>query len=471
MAYAHVSEELARGDAVKIRYLPTIHWVAFGLLLFALAACASGKEAVQSVPRAKPSPGINVSEKNHDLVDPQTKEDVRDVALQLVELDKLGAIAENSEPADKLIAGLRDRRGYKSIIYLAQFLNQEDTPWYRPELARAIRDRATLNLPLTPIKPPAYVTAWPKQVPVLKPDPVLGDKPFWEYWVYSKDFAKRFKGFPTEGAEPQLPKSIHAFVFRVHKENLWKSVSSDYPKQYKCEWDVYANSDIPFPFYESTASAPEYPKGVSPSYRRLEPFDVRDSASIQALTKVRRFAVERSVFIFADKPLDGRYASFGIRQFYRDFVPGLSVVVLAASVSCAAMAPIPDGGIHWLSLFGNRPYHDDAALQTTKALSSGFLQNMKSKFNPGQHPEKDGYFRVPEAFYRAVLPKVTLVKAINACVNYRHAYTLPNKGTPEKWAKLFGACKEIEELGVIYDLVHGSVFYGEPVKALRETGF
>lgn len=54
----------------------------------------------------------------------------------------------------------------------------------------------------TPLPPrPDYVTAWPKQVPVEKPDPVLGDKPYLEIWSYSKEFGKRFKGFPIEGAD------------------------------------------------------------------------------------------------------------------------------------------------------------------------------------------------------------------------------------------------------------------------------
>jgi hypothetical protein len=54
---------------------------------------------------------------------------------------------------------------------------------------------------------PEYVRAWPKQVTVDKPDPILGDKLVWEYWIYSERFAKRFQGFALEDTDKELKDS------------------------------------------------------------------------------------------------------------------------------------------------------------------------------------------------------------------------------------------------------------------------
>ncbi|MDH4321531.1 MAG: hypothetical protein OEV73_08555 [Desulfobulbaceae bacterium] len=70
---------------------------------------------------------------------------------------------------------------------------------------------------------PEYVTAWPRKVAVAKPDPVLGDKPFQEIWAYNKEFAKRFKNLPPEGATEDFSPGAYAMVFRVYKKIIWKS--------------------------------------------------------------------------------------------------------------------------------------------------------------------------------------------------------------------------------------------------------
>jgi len=61
---------------------------------------------------------------------------------------------------------------------------------------------------------PDYVTAWPRQVAVDKPDPVLGNKPFGEHWAYGETFARRFRDFPLEKVDPELKGG--------HKENIWR---------------------------------------------------------------------------------------------------------------------------------------------------------------------------------------------------------------------------------------------------------
>jgi len=74
---------------------------------------------------------------------------------------------------------------------------------------------------------------------------VLGDKPYWEHWVYGESFARRFVGttdgqrFSVEKADPELKGRLHALVLRIYKKNLWDFLNSDYPEQYACEIDVY----------------------------------------------------------------------------------------------------------------------------------------------------------------------------------------------------------------------------------------
>ncbi|MFZ5614627.1 MAG: hypothetical protein ACOY4L_07335 [Pseudomonadota bacterium] len=82
-------------------------------------------------------------------------------------------------------------------------------------------------------------------MPIEQPDPVLGDKPYWEHWVYGESFARRFVGttdgqrFSVEKADPELKGRLHALVLRIYKKNLWDFLNSDYPEQYACEIDVY----------------------------------------------------------------------------------------------------------------------------------------------------------------------------------------------------------------------------------------
>lgn len=336
--------------------------------------------------------------------------------------------------------------------------------WLLPALALCLcvitQASAEVREAARPLPPrPDYVTAWPKQVPVEKPDPVLGDKPFWEIWTYSTEFAKRFKGFPVEGADTDFSPGAQAFVFRVYKEAIFK----DYPEQYRCEYDFYFDSSIRIPLSDKPTWVYKYryPTGVTESYVRLDPVNESDHQTLRA-AKPAPFDVRQRSVILSDGPLDGRFATFGV-AYYPDLAPGLAMARLPAFFNCEALAPKLDTIHFWLSLFGHRPYKE-GSLST--AVHGSHMRGMKGSFDPGSEPIKEGYFRVPEAFYRTVLPKVTLVKVLNDCVRYHHAYTLPNKGSPESWAKLFSACKEIEERGVIYSFPFSNV-----VKGLDELGF
>ena len=294
---------------------------------------------------------------------------------------------------------------------------------------------------------PEYVTAWPKKVEVAKPDPVLGDKPFQEIWAYNKAFAKRFKNLPPEGATEDFSPGAYALVFRVYKKVLWKSFN--YPPQYACEYDLYFDNSIRIPLSDKTKMIIPYPPGVTESHLRLEPVNESDRASLTN-AKAASFRVQLPPAIFADGPLDGRFATFGITNYYPDLAPGMSMVRLTAIFSCRALAPKAEGTHYWISLLGTHPYLEGSG---GRALSGSYMRGMQGSFNPGPAPVKEDYFRMPDAFYQAVLPKVTLAKALNTCIGLRHASTLPNKATAERWAEIFAACEDTEKNGTIYDLV------------------
>lgn len=306
---------------------------------------------------------------------------------------------------------------------------------------------------------PDYVKAWPKQVAVEKPDPVLGDKPFREIWAYSKDFARRFKNLPIEGANADLSVGAYALVFRVYKEVIFDG----HQEQYRCEYDFYFDNSIRIPLSEKPTWVHKYtyPQGVTESYVRLDPVNESDRQVLHA-AKPSPVDVQQLLAIFADGPLDGRFATFGV-AYYPDLAPGLAMVRFPAMVNCTALAPKSDTAHFWLSLFGKHPYKGRPG---GEARIGTYVRGLQGYFSPGPEPLKEGYFRVPEAFYRAVLPKVTLAKALNLCVNQRHAYTLPNMGSPETRAKVFAACKDMEENGSIYEVLGGRISEG-----LSERGF
>lgn len=303
---------------------------------------------------------------------------------------------------------------------------------------------------------PDYVTNWPKQVPVETPDPVLGDKPFWEFWVYSEAFAKRFKGFPVEKVDKELSGRMQAMVLRIYKKNLWEGLNPNYPEQYACEWDVYFNDSFVIPLMQQPRRfvPSKYPPGVSASYGRLEPFDEKERLDILKSKSISANPISPPL-IFADRPLDGRYSAFQLREYHPSLTPGLAVAIMGAQMPCQATAPKDKAGIHWLSLFGNRPYEQDARdSDLWSGMHGSWGGRVKTtNFNPGPNPESKGYFRVPETLNKAALPKVTLVKVLNWCINQRYARdTKPihTKGmSDETWQAFDARCRATERHGVI----------------------
>lgn len=340
---------------------------------------------------------------------------------------------------------------WSSVAVAAEPSKPVEAPVPRAPISEADR----LGLPPTP----DYVTAWPRKVEVAKPDPVLGDKPFQEIWAYNKEFAKRFKNLPPEGVTEDFSPGAYALVFRVYKTVLW---NTNYPPQYVCEYDLYFDNSIRIPLSDTIKKVIQYPPGVTESYLRLEPMNESDRQAL-ANAKAASFLVQQQPAIFADGPLDGRFATFGITTYYPDLAPSVAMVRLTAIFSCRALAPKAESTHFWLSLFGKHPYLEGPR---GKALSGGHVRGLQGSFNSGPAPVKEGYLRMPEAFYRAVLPKVTLVKALNECINQRHVFSLPNKWPPESWAKVFAACEDMEKNGTIYSVLGGRVSEG-----LSDIGF
>jgi hypothetical protein len=297
---------------------------------------------------------------------------------------------------------------------------------------------------------PEYVTAWPKQVPVEKPDPVLGDKQFLEFWVYGEAFAKRFKGFPVDKAGPELRDGLKALALRIYKENLWAEINPNYPEQYACEVDAYFDSSIVLPLAESGKPRhvfPAYPSGVSGSFKRLEPVDEKDAQAIRT-SKPAAFNMKDQPLIFA-APLDGRHSLLGVREYHPNLAPGLSYITLLSPFECSITAPPQDKGSHWLSLRGENPYNKERRFPF--AAHGTYTPNVKDTFDPGPSPESKGYFRVPEAFNKAALPKAILIKTLNWCIRDRYAHEHPvGKGVPaDLWQQMALRCEEAEHYGRI----------------------
>ncbi|MHB8983633.1 hypothetical protein [Thiobacillus sp.] len=317
---------------------------------------------------------------------------------------------------------------------------------------------------------PAYVTAWPREVPVEKPDPVLGDKPFWEFWVYGEAFARRFKGFPVEKADSGLSKGkLQAMTLRIYKKNFWQEINPDYPEQYACEIDVYLDSTISLPLSESGNPKrvfPAYPRGVMASYHRLAPNVAGDKTAIDTSRPVRVSLKKQPVILAV--PLDGRFAQFGVLEYYPSLVPGLSVLTLLSGFECKVAAPLQKGGAHWLSLHGTRPW-DMTEGGPPKAMYGQYDHNVELAFDPDPDPESKGYLRIPKAFNEAALQKAALIKVMNWCIHKKHAHANPKgKSMPkENWQPIAYRCEKAEQ--------HGRILpdpqYHSGKDGLQDTGY
>lgn len=296
---------------------------------------------------------------------------------------------------------------------------------------------------------PEYVTAWPKQVAVEKPDPVLGDKLVWEHWIYGEEFAKRFEGFPLEKADKELLNSpIKAVVLRIYKTNMWIGVNPNFPEQYATDIDLYFDSNIKIPLSGKErphTKSDAYPKGVSQSFKQLKPLSKLDEEDLKA-TQVTYLLPQHPYKILVT-PLDGRFTTPGT-HYYPKFLNGMSFVSLKTGVIGGVVVPLQQNGALWLSLFGKTPYYDDSDPASKRALTQSYKET-NTTFEPGEHPENKGYVKLPHSFYEVALPKMALIKVLNVCIADKQHLNKASKEAQEDFLK---HCKEMEEQGVIYNL-------------------
>lgn len=300
---------------------------------------------------------------------------------------------------------------------------------------------------------PAYVTAWPKQVAVEKPDPILGDKLVWEHWIYSERFAKRFKGFSLEQSDQELKDSpIQAIVVRIYKKNLWMGVNDSYPEQYATDVDLYFDDTIQIPVSEKQwihTKSDNYPEGIEASYKSLQAVDSNDKQMLQAAKPVD-FFLKQPILIFA-APLDGRFSSLGVR-YYPKLVDGITFLSLKSRILGGVAVPLAKDGSLWLSLFGMRSYKNQVITDSPIA-AIGSYNEIKGNFIVEEHPKTHGFVRLPKMVTEMALPKMALINDLNYCINeeHVHAKSKHKSETQKSYDELMQWCSDAKKDGKIFE--------------------
>lgn len=320
-------------------------------------------------------------------------------------------------------------------------------------LARWILLTCYLTISLWGRDIPEYVTAWPKQVSVEKPDPVLGDKLVWEHWIYSEKFAKRFNGFSFEQADSELKNSlIQAIVLRIYKKNLWMGVNDSYPDQYATDIDLYFDDTIQIALSEKQRKykkSDNYPEGIEESYKSLKPIDPSDNHKLQTVKPVD-FFFKQPIIIFT-APLDGRFSSLGA-MYYPKLVDGMSLLSLKSRILGGVAVPLANNGSLWLSLFGARSYKNQVI--TESPIAAGGLYTVTTgDFIVDEHPKVHGFIRLPKTFTEITLPKMALINDLNYCINQEHAYTNSKhkSDTQKSYDALMEWCDNTKKQGKIFE--------------------
>ncbi len=258
-------------------------------------------------------------------------------------------------------------------------------------------------------------------------------------------------------------------MLRIFKKNFWQDLNPRYSEQYACELDIYFDSSVALSLSESNNPRhifPAYPVGISEGFKQLDPSDVKDAKAIQA-SQPALSNMKTQPLIFT-VPLDGRFVQFGVREYHPFLAPGLSVISLLSGFECRVTAPLRKGGAHWLSLQGVRPW-DKREGGPPKAAQGQYDRNMNLALGPSEAIESKGYFRVPEAFNKAALPKAALVKVLNWCIARRHDHIRPvgNVIPPELWQQMMYRCDEAEQRGRILP----DPRYYPDGEGLQDTGY
>lgn len=318
---------------------------------------------------------------------------------------------------------------------------------------------------------PEYVTAWPKQVSVDKPDPILGDKLVWEQWIYSERFAKRFKGFALNQADQELKDSpIQAIALRIYKKNLWMGVNDSYPEQYATDVDLYFDNTIQIPLSDKQRiykKSDNYPEGIAESYKSLQPVDPNDDQALQAVKPVGFYL--KPVIIFA-APLDGRFSSLGT-TYYPNLVDGMSLLSLKSRILGGVAVPLAKDGSLWLSLFGARSYKDQVITDSSIAAIGSYTEK-RDDFIANEYPKMHGFVRLPKTFTEIALPKMALINDLNDCINEEYVYAKykHKSDTQKSYDEFMGWCSDTKKQGIIFDL-RDYMFKRPKGDGLLNTGF
>lgn len=302
---------------------------------------------------------------------------------------------------------------------------------------------------------------WPDHADVLSPDPVTGKEKFWEYWVYDRTFAERFKNFDPANSSADLTPGVHAIAFRTFKMKTFDFL----PEHFQCEYEIYFDDRLRVPTGDVAASPLRYPNGATPGFQRLQPTREEDASWLsQAVPD--KWRAKSNPLIVGDGQLDGRYGTFFLSVYFPKLVSAMSVAIVGrGGTSCAVLAPKRPDSRYWILLLGELPF-DLGGKPHPYNYSDQFKKWLWSgTFNAGRddHALAKGFVRVPEALYRAVLPRVALIKSVNECVTWRARYVrAPRKDPLERFkTAIFAACDDVETKGEIYDLsMTGRVVHG-----------
>jgi len=197
------------------------------------------------------------------------------------------------------------------------------------------------------------------------------------------------------------------------------------------------------------------------------PFDAQDEQAIRVSEQSPMYP-KALPMIFVDRPLDGRFSSLGVLEYRPNLVPGLANLSLPAhSVkgACSLAAPKAEEGVLWLSLFGDNPY---GIVSRYTHQSEIYIRDTKLTFDSGSNPERAGYVRIPETFYRAMLAKSALIKVLNWCISeeFAHSTRRGKHVSKEVWDGISRRCRDAEEQGKVYTTIPG-----KEGMQLQDTGF
>lgn len=293
--------------------------------------------------------------------------------------------------------------------------------------------------------------AWPSDVAVLKPDPVMGEAKFWEHWVYDKSFAERFRNLDAAKASSEMAPGVRAIIFRTYKEHIFDRN----PDMFRCEYEVYFDSRVRIPLGDRDAPNAPRPSGVSLAYQRLEPLREEDRNAIARAARARK-EPKSPPLILADGNIENRFATFSLGPYFPELLPGLSMATLGrGDFRCTVLAPKRSGARYWLSLFGELSRNAKGSPQPHRYTDEFRKWLYYGTFDPGsvEGALDKGYVLLPESFYETVLPKVTLIKSMNQCIAERSAYARgSSKDISGAKDRILAACEAVEQKGEIYHI-------------------